>query len=111
MTMMAAFKVLLYRYSGQKDLVVGTSISNRHYSEVEGLIGFFVNTLALRTSLKGDESFLEVLHKVRETTLEAYEHQDIPFEQLVDHLQVTVVIWVPFGMCQYRCIPCRNDGE
>ncbi|MBL8675936.1 MAG: amino acid adenylation domain-containing protein, partial [Alphaproteobacteria bacterium] len=89
MTLLAAFQVLLYRYTGQKDIVVGSPIANRHYKEIEGLIGFFVNTLALRTTFEGNETFLDVLNRVKETTLQAYQHQDVPFEQLVDHLNVT----------------------
>ena len=89
MTLLAAFQVLLYRYTGQQDIVVGTPIANRHYKEIEGLIGFFVNTLALRTTFEGNESFIDVLAKVKETTLQAYQHQDVPFEQLVDHLNIS----------------------
>ncbi|HRA27508.1 condensation domain-containing protein, partial [Ornithinibacter sp.] len=89
MTLLAVFQVLLYRYTGQKDIVVGSPIANRHYKEIEGLIGFFVNTLALRTTFKENETFIDVLSRVKETTLEAYQHQDVPFEQLVDHLNIT----------------------
>ncbi|MBL8676522.1 MAG: amino acid adenylation domain-containing protein, partial [Alphaproteobacteria bacterium] len=89
MTLLAAFQILLHRYTGQKDIVVGSPIANRHYKETEELIGFFVNTLALKTSFNDNESFLDVLHKVKETTLQAYQHQDVPFEQLVDHLNIT----------------------
>ena len=88
MTLLAAFQVLLYRYTGQKDIVVGSPIANRHYKETEELIGFFVNTLALRTTFEGNETFIDVLNKVKETTLQAYQHQDVPFEQLVDHLNI-----------------------
>jgi hypothetical protein len=89
MVLLAAFKVLLYRYTGQVDLVVGTPIANRNRTELEGLIGFFVNTVALRTDLSGNPSFLEVVHRVKEVTLGAYEHQDLPFEKLVEELQPT----------------------
>ncbi|WP_416671490.1 amino acid adenylation domain-containing protein [Egbenema bharatensis] len=87
MTLLAAFQVVLARYSRQDDIVVGSPIANRNRSEVEGLIGFFVNTLVLRTSLAGRPSFREVLQRVRAVTLGAYAHQDVPFEQLVELLQ------------------------
>ncbi|MGH2391570.1 MAG: non-ribosomal peptide synthetase, partial [Chloroflexota bacterium] len=87
MTLLAAWQILLARYSGQDDIVVGAPIANRTQVETEGLIGFFVNTLALRTHLSGDPSFTELLARVRETTLGAYAHQDLPFEKLVETLQ------------------------
>lgn len=87
MTLLAAFKVLLYRYSGQEQIAVGSPISNRNWSEIEGLIGFFANSLVMYTDLSGEPSFLEVLNRVRRTALEAYSHQDLPFEQLVAELQ------------------------
>lgn len=87
MTLLAAFNVLLSRYSGQKDIAVGTPIANRTRAEIEGLIGFFVNTLVLRTDLSGEPSFLEILKRTREMALGAYAHQDIPFEMIVDALQ------------------------
>ncbi|MDH3604797.1 MAG: condensation domain-containing protein, partial [Candidatus Tectomicrobia bacterium] len=88
MTYYAAFAVLMSRYSGQEDLVIGTPIANRHYREIEPLIGLFLNTLALRTDLSGDPGFADVLKHVRQVTLDAYAHQDIPFEQLVEELAV-----------------------
>ncbi|QFG00391.1 amino acid adenylation domain-containing protein [Psychrobacillus glaciei] len=87
MTLLAAFKVLLHRYSGQNDLLVGTPISNRNKQEIENLIGFFVNTLVIRTEINKDFSFMELLKQVRETALEAYTHQDVPFERVVEEIQ------------------------
>ncbi len=87
MTLLAAFQVLLNRYSHQDDIVVGTPIANRTHAEVEGIIGFFVNTLALRTNFSGDPSFLDVLQRVRQTVLDAFTYQDLPFEQVVEAVQ------------------------
>jgi condensation domain-containing protein len=87
MTMLAAFKALLHRYTGQTDLSVGTPIANRSRAELEGLIGFFVNTLVLRTELGATLTFAEAVAKEREAALSAYGHQDLPFEQLVEALQ------------------------
>ncbi|HEX2270420.1 MAG TPA: condensation domain-containing protein, partial [Pyrinomonadaceae bacterium] len=86
MTLLAAFKVLLCRHTGQTDIVVGTPIANRTRAEIEPLIGFFVNTLVLRTELNGNPSFTELLQRVREVCLGAYAHQDMPFEKLVELL-------------------------
>jgi amino acid adenylation domain-containing protein len=86
MTLLAAFQTLLSRYSGQDDIVVSTGIANRNRAETEPLIGFFVNTLVLRTDLSGEPSFAELLGRVREVTLGAYAHQDVPFELLVEAL-------------------------
>ncbi|NTV62898.1 MAG: amino acid adenylation domain-containing protein, partial [Oscillochloris sp.] len=86
MTMLSAFQLLLFRYTGQTDLVVGSPIANRQRQEFEPLIGLFVNTLALRARLSPDMSFAELLAQVRQTTLEAYTHQDLPFERLVEEL-------------------------
>ncbi|MBW4602153.1 MAG: amino acid adenylation domain-containing protein [Calothrix sp. FI2-JRJ7] len=86
MTLLAAFKTLLYRYTGQEDILVGSPVANRNQEKLELLIGFFVNTLVLRTDLSGNPSFRELLKRVREVTLGAYTHQDLPFEQLVEKL-------------------------
>ncbi|MCC6809187.1 MAG: amino acid adenylation domain-containing protein, partial [Deltaproteobacteria bacterium] len=86
MTLLAAFDVLLARYSGQDDIVVGSPIANRQYEATEPLIGFFVNTLCMRADLSGNPSFRALLQKVKETALEAYAHQDLPFEKLVEVL-------------------------
>ncbi|MDZ8030996.1 non-ribosomal peptide synthetase [Nostoc sp. DedSLP04] len=87
MTLLTAFKTLLYRYTGQTDILVGSPIANRNRAEVELLIGLFVNVLVLRTDLSGDLSFQELLARVKSTALEAYVHQDLPFEKLVKELQ------------------------
>ncbi|MEG3936237.1 amino acid adenylation domain-containing protein [Microcoleus sp. T3_B1] len=89
MTLFAAFQTLLYRYSGQDDIVVGTPVAGRNRRELEGLIGFFVNTLVLRTNLGGNPSFEQLLNRVREVALQGYTHQDLPFEQLVEALEPT----------------------
>jgi acyl carrier protein len=87
MTLLAAFDILLMRYTGQDDIVVGSNIANRNRKEIEGLIGFFVNNLVLRTDLSGDPTFSELLHRVREVCLGAYTHQDLPFELVVEAVQ------------------------
>ncbi|WP_344931044.1 amino acid adenylation domain-containing protein [Aquimarina addita] len=87
--MLSAFKVLLYRYSGQVDICVGTPIANRTQEELEGLIGFFVNILALRSDLSGNPSFNTLLSQIKEMTLQAYDHQQVPFEKVVDQVVVT----------------------
>ena len=84
MTLLAAFNVLLYRYSGQEDICVGTTVAGRPQQELEGLIGFFINTLALRSQVSGTMPFTTLLEEVKTTTLEAYSHQEVPFEKVVD---------------------------
>jgi amino acid adenylation domain-containing protein len=87
MTLLAAFNVVLWRYTRQQDILIGSPIANRNRTEIEGIIGFFVNTLVLRSTVNPEMSFREFLAQVRETTLGAYGHQDVPFERLVEELQ------------------------
>jgi amino acid adenylation domain-containing protein len=87
MTLLGAFQTLLYRYTNQEDIVVGTPIANRTRKELEGLVGFFVNTVVLRTDCSGNPTFRELLGRVREVALQAYAHQDVPFEKLVEELR------------------------
>ena len=86
MVLVAGLQALLMRYSREKDVAVGTVIANRRRKEAEDLVGFFVNTLVLRTNLGGEPSFREALRRVRETTLEGYARQDVPFERLIEEL-------------------------
>ncbi|MEG4862976.1 MULTISPECIES: non-ribosomal peptide synthetase [unclassified Microcoleus] len=85
-TLLAAFQTLLYRYTGQVDIAVGTPIANRNLSKIEALIGFFVNSLVLRADLSGNPTFRELLHRVKNVAMAAYAHQDLPFEKLVEEL-------------------------
>jgi non-ribosomal peptide synthetase component F len=87
MTLLAAFKTLLYRYTDQEDILVGSAIANRNRAELEGMLGLFVNTLVLRGDLSGNPTFLDLLRRVRDTTLSAYAHQDLPFDKLIEDLQ------------------------
>src|SRR5207247_3024961 len=87
MLLLAAFQILLHRYTGQEDILVGSPIAGRTRIETENLIGCFLNSLVLRGDLSGDPPFRELLKRVRQTALDAYAHQDLPFEKLVDVLQ------------------------
>jgi amino acid adenylation domain-containing protein len=87
MTLIAAYKTLLYRYTGERDILVGTPVAGRNRREVEGLIGVFINTMVLRTDLSGEPTFRELLSRVKEVSLEAFANQDAPFEKLVEELQ------------------------
>ncbi|MEZ2236929.1 amino acid adenylation domain-containing protein [Microcoleus sp.] len=86
-TLLAAFQTLLYRYTGQENIALGTPIANRNRRELEGLIGFFVNTLVLRTDLSGNPIFMELLNRAKQVSVAAYAHQDLPFEKLVEALE------------------------
>jgi len=88
MVLLAAYKVLLWRYTGATDICIATNIANRNRAEVAGLIGFFVNNLLLRTDVSGDPTFTEALGRVRQTCIEAYAHQDLPFEVLLDEINL-----------------------
>ena len=89
MTLIAAYQLLLARYSGQNDIVIGSPIANRNRQEIENLIGFFVNMLVLRTQIDVDDNFHTVLAQVRQNALDGYAHQDVPFEKLVDVLNIS----------------------
>jgi Condensation domain/Phosphopantetheine attachment site/AMP-binding enzyme C-terminal domain len=86
--LLAAFQTLLHRYTGLEDIIVGTTFANRNNKQLEELIGFFVNTVAMRTDFSGTPTFAEVLRRARTTALEAYEHQDMPFEENVNNLRI-----------------------
>ena len=86
MTLLSIYKVLLHRYSGQSDIAIGTPIANRSQLEISGLIGFFINTIVIRSQVSNDMSFAELLQEVKQTSLEAFTHQDVPFEKIVDHV-------------------------
>ncbi len=86
MLLLTAFKILLYRYTNQSDIVVGTPVANRQHSQIQGMIGFFVNSLVLRTDLSDNPTFLQLLQQVKKVVLEAYDRQNLPFEKLVEAL-------------------------
>src|SRR6185312_3305145 len=104
MTLLAVFALLLERYSGQDDIVVASPIANRHEPRLEQLIGFFVNTLAIRVPVKHERTFREMLSAVRDTALGAYQHQELPFERLVEdlapqrRLDASPIVQVLFGL-------------
>jgi amino acid adenylation domain-containing protein len=116
MTLLAGFQVLLARYTGQDDIIVGSPIANRPRGELEHLIGFFVNSLALRTDLSGDPTFRHLLGRVRKVSLEAYDHQDLPFEKLVEEVQPSrmgdrdPLYQVMFALQNTACSPLRLPG-
>ena len=87
MVLLAVFKLLMHRYTDDEDILIGTPVANRQLSDVEPLIGLFVNTVVLRTTINESSSFVSVLQDVKQTCLDAFAHQDIPFETLVDVLQ------------------------
>ena len=113
MTLLAGFGVLLARYSGQEDIVVGSPIANRQEEQLEELIGFFVNTLVMRIRVKPKMSFGELVGQVREIALEAYRHQEIPFERLVEELSPqrslsrTPVVQVVFALQNVPMAPAE----
>ena len=116
MTLMAVFQTMLNRYTGQDDIVVGIPISNRNRNEIKGLIGLFINSLPIRSDLSGNPSFRELLGRVRETSLAAYAHQDLPFEKLVEELQPqrdlsrSPIFQVMFGLQNFPRSPVELQG-
>jgi amino acid adenylation domain-containing protein len=116
MTLLAAFNVLLHRYTGQEDILVGSPIANRPRTDFEGLIGFFLNNLVFRTRLSGCSSFREVLNQVRRSAIEAYANQDVPFERLVEELRPerdvsrTPVFQVFFNLLKFSDDQIRLPG-
>lgn len=111
MVLLAIWLTLLYRYSRQEDLVVGTPVANRTNLDTEHLLGFFVNTLALRVSLEGHLSFQELLQRVRDVTLQAYEHQDLPFEQVVKLAQTArETSYLPLAQVFFSFLSTRGKG-
>jgi amino acid adenylation domain-containing protein len=112
MTLLAAFKTLLHSYSGQDDMVVGTNIAGRTPVEVEGLVGFFINMLAIRTDLSGDPTFIELLGRVREVALGAYTHQEMPFAKVVDELRLERSLsYTPLFQAVLTLQPSMTPGE
>ncbi|KAM3097684.1 condensation domain-containing protein [Phormidesmis sp. 146-12] len=109
MTLLAAFEVLLYRYSNQEDLLVSFASAGRGQIETERLIGFFSNTLILRTSLAGNPTFRELLNRVRDGSIAAYAHQDLPFERLIDELQQQSLL--PLFQVKFTLNPPWSNGR
>ncbi|WP_432921794.1 amino acid adenylation domain-containing protein [Microbispora sp. CA-135349] len=116
MTLLAAFQVLLGRYSGQDDFAVGSPVSGRDLPELERVVGLFINSLPMRADLSGDPTFAELLGRVRETALDAYTHQELPFDRLVGELGVerdvsrSPVFQVMFALQNYRSAALRTQG-
>ncbi|MGW5265604.1 non-ribosomal peptide synthetase/MFS transporter [Microbispora sp. NPDC004025] len=116
MTLLAAFQVLLGRYSGQDDFAVGSPVSGRDLPELERVVGLFINSLPMRADLSGDPTFTELLGRVRETALDAYTHQELPFDRLVGELGVerdvsrSPVFQVMFALQNYRSAALRTQG-
>ncbi|MBE3011111.1 amino acid adenylation domain-containing protein [Microbispora sp. NEAU-D428] len=116
MTLLAAYQVLLARYSGQDDFAVGSPVSGRDLPELERVVGLFINSLPMRADLSGDPTFTELLGRVRETALDAYTHQELPFDRLVGELGVerdvsrSPVFQVMFALQNYRSAPLRTQG-
>jgi len=116
MTLFATFQVLLNRYTAQEDMLVGVANANRNRLETEGLIGFFINMLVLRTDLSGNPRFLELLARVRDSVLGAYAHQDMPFDRLIEELEPerrlshTPLIQVAFGVRNAPMQPLSLGG-
>jgi amino acid adenylation domain-containing protein len=117
MTLLAGFKALLHRYSGQEDIIVGSPISNRPRIETEKLIGFFLNNLALRTDISGEPTFRDLLARVRQTALDGYSNQDVPFEKLLEELKPerdlsrTSIFQVYFNLFSFSDRIDVPDGE
>jgi len=110
MTLLAVFQLLIHRYTQQENIVVGSPIANRHYPGVENIIGFFVNTLALKTYFDKEMTFATVLKNVKKTTLESYQNQDLPFEKLVEHMDVERNLgWHPIFQIMFSFDNLNNE--